>query len=143
MSAIKLLQEWYDRVWVKQDLDAIMEYFAPDAEAVGMMDFAVGPEDIYAVASAMLAQMEVTEIRFDRKIEMGEWGWASFTACGTGLADGRPFEINGQIMARVKDGKIVEAYNQVDFLTLLEQAGYLPDDTLALCLSGEGVGAQA
>jgi len=140
MKPMELLHEWYERIWVKQDLDAIDELFSPDAEAQGMMDFGVGSEDMHAMAAAMLAQMEVAEIRFDREVEMGNWAWASYTAHTVGRADGRKSQIAGQIMARVVEGKIVEAYNQIDYLSMLEQAGYLPQDTLALCLSGEGIG---
>ena len=141
MSPLELLKEWYDSVWVKQDLDAIDRLFTPDIEAQGMIDFGVGPEDFRVLAEAMLAQVEVNEIRFDREVELGDWVWATFTAHAVTLANRAPVQATGQIMARFNGGKIVEAYNQVDFLTFLEQLGYLPPDSLALCLSGEGIAA--
>ena len=141
MSPLELLKEWYDSVWVKQDLDAIDRLFTPDIEAQGMMDFGVGPDDFRVLAEAMLAQVEVNEIRFDREVELGDWVWATFTAHAVTLANRAPVQATGQIMARFNGGKIVEAYNQVDFLTFLEQLGYLPPDSLALCLSGEGIAA--
>ncbi|UWQ13245.1 nuclear transport factor 2 family protein [Aliiroseovarius sp. M344] len=141
MSPLELLKEWYDSVWVKQDLDAIDRLFTPDIEAQGMIDFGVGPEDFRVLAEAMLAQVEVNEIRFDREVELGDWVWVTFTAHAVTLANRAPVQATGQIMARINGGKIVEAYNQVDFLTFLEQLGYLPPDSLALCLSGEGIAA--
>lgn len=141
MTPLELLQQWYDRVWVKQDLDAIDELFTPDTEAQGVMDFGVGPDDFRVLAEALLAQLEIEEIRFDRTVELGDWIWATFTTHAVSLANRAPVHSTGQIMARVKDDRIVEAYNQVDFLTCFEQLGYLPQDTLALCLSGEGIAA--
>ena len=139
MSPLELLKEWYDRVWVQQDLDAIDRLFTPDIEAQGVMDFGVGPDDFRVLAEAMLAQVEVNEIRFDREVAMGDWVWATFTAHAVTLANRAPIQATGQIMVRFKDDRIVEAYNQVDFLTFFEQLGYLPPDSLALCLSGEGI----
>ncbi|WP_371169030.1 ester cyclase [Aliiroseovarius sp. 2305UL8-7] len=141
MSSLKLLQEWYDKVWIQQDLDAIDTLFTPDIEAKGMMDFGVGPEDFRVLAEAVLAQVEVIEIRFDRAVEMGDWVWVTYTADTVTLANRAPVDATGQIMARFKDDRIVEAYNQIDFLTFFEKLGYLPPDSLALCLSGEGIAA--
>ncbi len=141
MAHLELLKQWYDRVWVQQDLDAIGRFFAPDFEAQGVMDFGVGPEDFHALGAAVLAQVEINEVRFDREVELGDWVWATFTVLAVTLADQKPVQTTGQIMARMSDGKIVEAYNQIDFLTFFEQLGYLPPDSLALCLSGEGIAA--
>ncbi|MCK8463813.1 nuclear transport factor 2 family protein [Aliiroseovarius sp. S1339] len=141
MPSLELLKEWYDTVWVQQDLDAIDRLFTPDIEAQGVMDFGVGPDDFRVLAEAVLAQVEISEIRFDRDVAMGDWVWATFTVFAVTLADRLPVQTTGQIMARVKDGQVVEAYNQIDFLTFFEQLGYLPPDSLALCLSGEGIAA--
>ncbi len=40
-------------------------------------------------------------------------------------------------MARFKGGKMVEAYNQFDFISLFEQLGQLPQDTLPICMTGQ------
>ncbi len=141
MSQLELLKQWYDRVWIQQDLDAIGRFFTPDVEAQGVMDFGVGPDDFRVLAEALLAQVEISEIRFDREVEMGDWVWATLTVRAVTLADRAPVHTTGQIMVRITNGQVVEAYNQIDFLTFFEQMGYLPADSLALCLSGEGIAA--
>nr|WP_255743573.1 nuclear transport factor 2 family protein [Aliiroseovarius sediminis] len=141
VTPLEHLKNWYDQVWVQQDLDAIDRFFTPDFEAQGVMDFGIGPEDFRALAEALLAQVEINDIRFDRAVEMGDWVWATFTVFAVTLADQTPVQTTGQIMVRTKDGNAVEAYNQIDFLTFFEQLGYLPSDSLALCLSGEGIAA--
>ncbi|MDE9449267.1 ester cyclase [Aliiroseovarius sp. Z3] len=141
MSHLELLKQWYDRVWVQQDLDAIGRFFTPDIEAQGVMDFGVGPDDFRVLAEALLAQVEISAIRFDREVELGDWVWATLTVQAVTLADRRPVQTTGQIMVRISNGQVVEAYNQIDFLTFFEQLGYLPPDSLALCLSGEGIAA--
>ena len=140
MTPLETLRTWYDRVWMQGDLDAIDMLFAPDTEARGMMDFAVGPEDFKAIVPAFLAQMEIQDIVYDKVVEMGDWVWANMSAHAIARATETPVTATGQIMVRVQGGKIVEAYNQFDFLGLFEQLGYLPPDSLALCLSGEGLG---
>jgi ketosteroid isomerase-like protein len=140
MTALETLKTWYDRVWLQGDLDAIDELFNPDTEASGMMDFAVGPEDFKALVPAFLAHVALEDICYDKVVEMGDWVWASMSAHATARVTETPVHVTGQIMVRVQDGHIVEAYNQFDFLALFEQLGYLPPDSLALCLSGEGLG---
>ncbi|WP_300517548.1 nuclear transport factor 2 family protein [Aliiroseovarius sp.] len=140
MTPLNTLKAWYDRIWLQGDLDAIDELFTPDTEAQGMMEFAVGPEDFKALVPAFLAQVELEKVSYDKVLELGDWVWAHMSAHATSRASEAPITVTGQIMVRVQDGRIVEAYNQFDFLTLFEKLGYLPPETLALCLSGEGIG---
>jgi len=140
MTPTETLKIWYDRVWMQADLAAIDDLFTPETHAEGMMAFSIGPEDFKALVPAFLAQIEAPNFRFDKVVECGDWVWAHISVHATAAGTEHPVVTSGQIMARVVDGRIVEAYNQFDFLTLLEQLGYLPQDSLALCLSGEGVG---
>lgn len=139
MSNLETLRTWYRQIWIEQELDLIHKLFSPDIEALGLIDFAVGPDDFRVLAEAILAQVRILEVRFDRTVEMGDWVWVNFTGQAERLIDDAEFAVSGQVMARFKDGIIVEAYNQVDLLSLFENLDYFPKDTLALCLSGEGV----
>lgn len=140
MTPLETLKTWYDRVWLQGDLAAIDELFIPDGQARGMMEFTVGPEDFKALVPAFLAQVTFTEFTFDKVINCGDWIWVALTAHALSHATEAPICVPGHVMVRIVDGRIVEAYNQFDFLSMLEQLGYIPQDTLALCLSGEGIG---
>ncbi len=140
MSNLDILKNWYDRVWVEGDLDSIDDFFTPDAEAQGMMEFAVGPEDFKALVAAMLEHIEDIKITFNRVVETDDWVWAQMTGHAKAKLVDNDVTVSGQVMCRFTDGKIVEAYNQMDFLTLFEQLGLLPENTMALCLAGEPIG---
>lgn len=140
MSNLDMLKNWYNKVWIEGDLDSVDEFFTPDAEAQGMMDFMVGPEDFKALVAAMLEQIEDIEITFNRVVETGNWVWVQMSAKAKGKLTAADVEVAGQVMCRFANGKIVESYNQLDFLTLFEKLGLLPENTMALCLAGETIG---
>ncbi len=141
MTKLDVLSEWYRRVWLNADLAAIDDYFAPRAGAEGLMpDGQVSAEDFRALVPALLALVRNLEIEIDRHIETGDWLWAQITVRATNAQGVDPIRASGQIMMRIEDGKIVEAYNAFDFITFFEQAGLLPQDAFLLLLSGEKLG---
>lgn len=48
--------------------------------------------------------------------------------------DGRKVAVTGTILARVADGRILEACNHLDFVGLLAQLGLSPPDVPTRCL---------
>ncbi|MDA5094692.1 nuclear transport factor 2 family protein [Aliiroseovarius sp. KMU-50] len=140
MSNLDILRNWYDRVWVDGDLESVDTFFTPDTEAQGMMEFAMGPDDFKAVAAAVHETIEVVKISFDRVVEADNWVWAQMSAHAQARLVDKDVVVAGQVMCRFDNGKIVEAYNQFDFLSFFEQLGLLPEHTLALCLAGETLG---
>lgn len=137
MAHLDILKDWYNRVWIDGDLDSIDRFFTPDTKAEGMMEFATGPDDLKAVVAAVRSVIGNIEIRFERVVEAENWVWAQMSARATALATEKDLTITGQVMCRFQDGKIVEAYNQIDLLSFFEQLGLLPKHTLALLLAGE------
>ncbi len=138
MTNLELLQDWYNRVWVKADLDAIDTYFAPRAGADGIMpDGQVGVEDFKALVPALLALVRDLTIDIDRSVESGDWLWAQITVRALTARGVDPIRASGQVMVHIEDGLITEAYNAFDFITFFEQAGLLPQDAFMLLLSGE------
>lgn len=138
MTNLELLQDWYNRVWVKADLDAIDTYFAPRAGADGIMpDGQVGVEDFKALVPALLALVRDLTIDIERSHEVGDWLWTQILVKASTAHGIDPILARGQVMVRIEDGKITEAYNCFDFITFFEQAGLLPQDAFMLLLSGE------
>lgn len=138
MTNLELLQDWYNRVWVEADLDAIDTYFAPRAGADGIMpDGQVGVEDFKALVPALLALIRDLSIDIERSHEVGDWLWTQIVVKASTAHGIDPIHARGQVMVRIEDGKIAEAYNCFDFITFFEQAGLLPQDAFMLLLSGE------
>lgn len=141
MSKLKLLQDWYRRVWIEADLDAVDRYFSPRTGADGLMpDGQVGPEDFKALVPALLALVRNLDIRIDRWIEAGDWLWAQISVHAVTAEGMAPICAAGQVMMRIEGDRITEAYNAFDFLTFFQQAGLLPEDAFLLLLSGERLG---
>lgn len=138
MTKLEFLQDWYRRVWIEADLAAIDACFAPRAGADGIMpDGQVGVEDFRALVPALLALVRDLSIDIDRSVEADDWIWAQFTVRAATAHGADPICARGQVMVRIADGKISEAYNAFDFITFFEQAGLLPQDAFLLLLSGE------
>lgn len=137
MTGVELLREWYDRVWVKADLDAVDEMLDKDAMAQGLMpDLAAQIEDFKIIVPAILRMVRDVSFDIDQSMESGDKAWAQVIFRGKNADDMAPITITGQVMIRSANGKIIEAYNSFDFVGLFEQLGLLPQDTIALCLSG-------
>lgn len=138
MTNLDILSEWYRRVWLEGDLDAIDEYFAPSAGADGIMaDGQVGAEDFRAFVPALRARVRDASFEIVRSIETEDWVWAQLSVRATAAHGTDPIAVTGQVAARIAGGRIVEAYNAFDFIPFFEQAGLLPRDAFLLLLSGE------
>ncbi len=137
-SNTEILQNWYDQVWVKGDLDAIDTFFEPDLVASGIVpEMQVGRDDFRDLVTAFLAHVGEVEVKLPITVENGDWV-SAFLHVHTARGDnGAPIEVTGQVMARFENGKIVEAYNQFDFVSLFEQLGLFPSDTLPICMTGQ------
>lgn len=141
MTKLEILSDWYRRVWVEADLDAIDDYFAPRCGADGLMpDGQVSAEDFRVLVTALRALVRDIEVGIDRSIETGDWLWAQITVRACAARGMAPIRASGQVMLRFDGGRIAEAYNSFDFITFFEQAGLLPKDAFVLLLSGERLG---
>jgi hypothetical protein len=138
MTGVEILQTWYKRVWEQNDLTAVAEYFDVDAMANGLMtDLAAELEDFQTIVPAVLRLIRNVKIKITHSMEDGDKAWAMIDITAQSADDMSPLVCSGQVMIRTKDNKIIEAYNHFDFLGFFEQLGFLPKNTIALCLSGE------
>ncbi|SPH18288.1 hypothetical protein DEA8626_01823 [Defluviimonas aquaemixtae] len=141
MTKLDLLYDWYRRVWIEADLDAIDDYFAPRCGANGILsDGQVSAEDFRALVPALRALVRNLDIGIDRSVEAGDWLWAQITVHARTARGVDPIKATGQVMLRFEGSRIAEAYNSFDFITFFEQTGLLPKDAFLLLLSGERLG---
>ncbi|WP_460273760.1 ester cyclase [Celeribacter sp. ULVN23_4] len=138
MTGLELLETWYDRVWVHGDLGAVAEFFDTEALASGLMsDFAAQLEDFQTLVPAVLQALRDVRITIEDAMEVGDKVWARMTLHALKAEDMTPIQISGQVMVRLRNGKIIEAHNSYDFVSYFEQMGNLPKDSVALMLAGE------
>jgi steroid delta-isomerase-like uncharacterized protein len=132
----QILNRWFEEVWNKGRAEAIDELFAEDGIAHGLADESGAPlrgpagfrefhqkfrgafPDIVVNVEDILAEGDLVAARCSvRAVHAGdELGFA---------ATQRPMEITGISIVRIRDGKIVEAWNNFDFMSMFRQLGAL------------------
>ncbi|SFU17249.1 ester cyclase [Sedimentitalea nanhaiensis] len=138
MNKADLLRKFYEDVWVKNNLDAIDLYFSANAEAGGIIpEMSFGPDEFRELVFAVRNLLGEIDIDMPIVIENGEWAAGIIKARTSRADNGAPVEVTGQTMARFEGDKLVEAYNQFDYVSLFEQLGQLPPDTLPICMTGQ------
>ncbi|WP_197919408.1 ester cyclase [Thiosulfatihalobacter marinus] len=141
MEKRDILEEWYRRVWIEADLDAIDQLFSPDTQAQGLLpDLQVGPDDFRELVPMFLDMVEDPTVSLDKVMEDGDWASALYSMRVTNPANGQPVIGSGQLFARFDGDKMVETYNSFDFMSFFEQMRLLPEQSMALCLTGQRIG---
>ena len=127
-----ILHRWFEEVWNQGRESAIdeMSYHdvhghglkAPDGNEVHSMD---AFKAYYRQLRAALSDIHVT---VEDVVTEGDLTVARCTVTakhtGEGLGKppkGNPIQFTGMTMVRIKDGKIAEAWNNFDFMTMFQQ----------------------
>lgn len=132
----QVVQRWFEEVWNKGRAAAIDELFAEDGIAHGLADESGAPllgpaafkefhqkfrgafPDIVVTIEDAVAEGDMVAARCSvRAVHAGDdLGFA---------ATQKPMEITGMTMVRIRDGKIVEGWNNFDFMSMFRQLGAL------------------
>ncbi|WP_170751113.1 ester cyclase [Ruegeria lacuscaerulensis] len=138
MSHAKVLREWYSEVWEKGNTDAIDTYFAPETMAEGLIpEMQVGADEFRDLVIAFRHILGEIEVDMPKIVEDGDWVSAIIHLRTTRADNGAPLQATGSMMGRIRDNRVVEVYNQFDFISLFEQLGQFPQDTLPICMTGQ------
>lgn len=132
----QLLRRWFEEVWNKGRADAIEEMFDEYGIAHGLSDDPSnpirGPRDFRPFHTLFREAFPNMEIVVEDLIAEGDKAVArcSVRAKHEGDFLGRagsqsPVEFTGIAIVRIENGKIVEAWNNFDFMTLHKQVGLL------------------
>lgn len=131
-----LIHRWFEEVWNNQREDAIDEMLAEECIVNGLND-AEGnplrsPEEFKTLHRAFLSAYPDLKITVEDTVCEGDKVVARCTVKATHEGEGlgitptnQSIEFTGLTMVRTKDGKIVEAWNEFDFMKMYSQAGAL------------------
>ena len=140
MDKLAFLQNWFQRVWIDGDLDAIGEFFTPNSQAAGVMQgLDLRPEDFEELIPALMRMMSAPTVTILRHLETEDWLWALLVVRAKTADTLSPIEFTAQVAMRFDNGRIAEAFNHFDLLSFFEQLGVLPPEAMALFLSGESL----
>ena len=129
----EFVHRWFEEVWNKGRADAIDEMFAEDGIAYGLGEAGMdvrGPaafKPFFERLRGAFPDMQVTieDVVTEGDITASRWR-ARMTHRGDQLgiaASGRQAEVTGMSWVRLRDGKIVEAWNNWDIFSLMQQIG--------------------
>lgn len=131
-----LIRRWFDEVWNKGRAETIHEMFAADGIAHGLSDepgrTMKGPDDFTPFHGIFRGAFPDMKVVVEDTIAEGDKVAARCSVRGrhTGPhlgveASNAPVEFTGMVIVRIRDGKIVEAWNNFDFLRMNKQIGIL------------------
>jgi steroid delta-isomerase-like uncharacterized protein len=129
-----LLRRWFEEVWNKGNTEAVDELFAADGIAHGLSDDIEnplrGPAGFKPFHEMFLGAFPNVEVVVEDMIAEGDKVVArcSVRAKHSGdhlgiAASGAPVDFTGIAIVRVRDGQVVEAWNNFDFMLMNKQIG--------------------
>jgi steroid delta-isomerase-like uncharacterized protein len=132
----QLLRRWFEEVWNNGRADAIEEMFDENGIAHGLSDDPSntmrGPRDYRPFYDVFRQAFPNLRIVIEDMVAEGDKVAARCSVRGKHEGDflGRaatqsPVEFTGITIVRIDNGKIVEAWNNFDFMTLHKQIGHL------------------
>lgn len=132
----QLLRRWFEEVWNKGRADAIEEMFDENGIAHGLSDDPSkpmrGPRDYKPFYATFREAFPNMIIVIEDMIAEGDKVAARCSVRGKHEGEflGRaatqaPIDITGIAIVRIENGKIVEAWNNFDFMALYKQVGHI------------------
>ncbi len=132
----KLIERWFEEVWNKGSVDAIDEMLEKNAVIHGLSNETGEPligsaafrefhKRFYNAFPNIVVKVEETLAEGDRvAARCSVRGQHTGESLGF-AATNKPMLISGIAIVRIHDGKIVEAWNNFDFLSLYQQLGVM------------------
>jgi steroid delta-isomerase-like uncharacterized protein len=129
-----LVRRWFEEVWNKGRADAIGEMLAEDAVVNGLSEDAAnplrGPAGFVPFHAQFREAFPGIEVVVEDTIAEGDLVAVRCSVKGKHVGDSLGFkatqataEFDGIAIVRVRDGKIVEAWNNFDFMKMYRQLG--------------------
>jgi len=130
-SYADIMHRWFDRIWNQSDTSALDEYFALDGVIEGIApEPVVGPDAFRAFHKQFTEAIANMHIDVGDIIEQDNKVAGHFTVTGVHKVTGKSVTFTSHFFGHGKDGKLVWAVNDVDYLGLLTQIGAVDGDVM-------------
>ena len=136
MVNAEFVRRWFEEVWNNKSEAAVDEMLAEDGIGYGLPAGDIrGPAAFKEYQRALLSAYPDLRVIVEDTIVEGDKVAARCRVTGIHQGEGlgltvtnKPVEFTGLCMMRVKDGKIVEAWNEFNFMQMYKQVGALTLD---------------
>ena len=129
-------RRWFEEVWNDRSVEAIDRRMTPDCVVHGLgrggEDLA-GPGGFKPFHQAFLNAFPDLRVQVEDVIEEGDKVAIRWTATGLHQGDGlgmpathKRMHVGGMTIARIRDGRLVEGWNNFDVMRMMQQLGVLP-----------------
>jgi len=119
-----LTYRWMEQVWNNGREDAIDEMMDPDAIVHGIEGInEPGPRGFKIFHRSFKEQFPAVHVEVDDVFTEDEYETSRCTVDGR-TASGQDVHFTGMTCVRIRNGKIIEAWNSFDFKTMYEQLGF-------------------
>ena len=133
MDDLSFLHRWFEEVWNKKSAAAVDEMLTEDGVGYGLPGGEIrGPAAFKEYQRALLTAYPDLRVEVEDAITQDDKIAARCRVTGVHQGEGlgltatnKPVEFTGLCMMRVKDGKIVEAWNEFNFMQMYQQLGAL------------------
>jgi steroid delta-isomerase-like uncharacterized protein len=126
----QLVRRWFEQVWNQQHESAIDEMFDPNGKAYGFPDAqsALGPEEFKSIHRIFVGAFPDIDVQIEDMVAEGDRvavRWVvSMTHLGDHLgfpASGKTGRLDGSSFLVVRDGMIINGWNQMNLHALLSE----------------------
>lgn len=135
-----MIARWFTIVWEDRNLAELDSFLAPSVQEDDMLIGELAPRrDIPLLVEVFYTLLGATKVDMHQYMEDGDWACVSYTVRTTNADQVTPIAVNGMMMVRFEQGLIAEIISRLDCLSMFEQLGQMPPDTLAACFSGQSL----
>ncbi len=122
-----LSYRWFQEVWNNSRKDAIEELLTPDVIAHGLYPdgHPQGIESFKSFYDDFRGQLDNINITVEDVIAQDDMESSLCSVTARHISTGKNVSFSGICHAKIRDGKIAEAWNQFDFLKMYQQIGHV------------------
>ena len=141
MTPEAAVRQWFKEVWNEKNEQAIDRLMAPESVVHGLGGTADsplrGPDAFKQVFHTFHNALDNIQVTVEKTLVDGEFCTALCRVRGQHRGEGfggpptdRDVDFTGVVIARVRDGKLVEGWNSFDFLSMYQQLGWIKNPVL-------------
>jgi predicted SnoaL-like aldol condensation-catalyzing enzyme len=140
LSKRDVVELLFSEVWDAQNIEAIGRCLAPtlaeDSPVFGDLVLRKELPLLIEVFHRLLGPPKTEILTY---LEDGDWVSVHYRTTASGSDGNTPIKVDSLLMFRFDQGLIAEMISRIDSLSLFEQLGQMPPDTLMGCFTGQSL----